>query len=96
MAGRLLVETRLGETRVALMENGVLNEFSVEREAGGGDVGNIYLGRVENVLPGMQAAFIDIGEDKNAFLAADDFAFAFSDFGTDAERVKARVSGQPI
>lgn len=96
MAERLLVETRLGETRVALMENGVLNEFSVEREAGGGDVGNIYLGRVENVLPGMQAAFIDIGEDKNAFLAADDFAFASSDFGTDAERVKARVSGQPI
>ena len=73
MAGRLLVETRLSETRVALMENGVLNEFSVEREAGGGDVGNIYLGRVENVLPGMQAAFIDIGEDKNAPLSANIF-----------------------
>lgn len=96
MAGRLLVETRPGETRVALMENGILSEFSVEREAGGGDVGNIYLGRVENVLPGMQAAFIDIGDEKNAFLAADDFPFASSDFGTDAERVNAHVSGQPI
>ncbi len=56
------------ETRVALLEDGQLMEFSVERSESGHLVGNIYKGRVKNVLPGMQAAFVDIGRDKNAFL----------------------------
>ncbi|MBP2634936.1 MAG: rng [Firmicutes bacterium] len=56
------------ETRVALLENGQLMEFSVERSESGHLVGNIYKGKVKNVLPGMQAAFVDIGREKNAFL----------------------------
>lgn len=56
------------ETRVALLEDGELMEISVERSENGPLVGNIYKGKVKNVLPGMQAAFVDIGRDKNAFL----------------------------
>jgi len=56
------------ETRVALMEDGELMEISVERSDNGHLVGNIYKGKVKNVLPGMQAAFVDIGRVKNAFL----------------------------
>ncbi|NMG01948.1 ribonuclease G [Azoarcus taiwanensis] len=56
------------ETRVALVEQGVVQELHVERTANRGIVGNIYLGRVVRVLPGMQSAFIDIGLDRTAFL----------------------------
>ena len=56
------------ETCVALLEEDKLVEFSVERSESGHLVGNIYKGRVKNVLPGMQAAFVDIGREKNAFL----------------------------
>ncbi|HWR41190.1 MAG TPA: Rne/Rng family ribonuclease [Patescibacteria group bacterium] len=60
------------ETRMALLEDGELTEVSVERSESGHIVGNIYKGKVKNVLPGMQAAFIDIGRDKNAFLYVGD------------------------
>ena len=56
------------ETRVALVEQGVVQELHVERTANRGIVGNIYLGRVVRVLPGMQSAFIDIGLERTAFL----------------------------
>lgn len=60
------------ETRMALVEDGELIEASVERTEAGHIVGNIYKGKIKNVLPGMQAAFIDIGRDKNAFLYVGD------------------------
>jgi ribonuclease G len=56
------------EIRVGILENSVLVELVIERSAHQGLVGNIYKGRVENVLPGMQAAFVNIGQDKNGFL----------------------------
>ncbi|RED87727.1 Rne/Rng family ribonuclease [Cohnella phaseoli] len=59
-------------TQSALMEDGVLTEFAVERTEGASLIGNLYKGRVVNVLPGMQAAFVDIGLTKNAFLYVDD------------------------
>ena len=62
------------ETRVALIESGILSEFYVERERERGTVGNVYKGKVLRVLPGMQAAFVDIGEEKAAFLYAGDIA----------------------
>jgi ribonuclease G len=62
------------ETRVALIENGILTELFIERERERGIVGNVYKGKVLRVLPGMQAAFVDIGEDKAAFLYAGDIA----------------------
>ncbi len=62
------------ETRVALIENGILSELYLERERERGTVGNVYKGKVLRVLPGMQAAFVDIGEEKAAFLYAGDIA----------------------
>jgi ribonuclease G len=56
------------ETRVALLHQGVVQELHIERTNGRGIVGNIYLGRVVRVLPGMQSAFIDIGLERTAFL----------------------------
>lgn len=62
------------ECRVALIEGGVLAELYLERERQRSCVGNVYKGRVLRVLPGMQAAFVDIGEEKAAFLYAGDIA----------------------
>ena len=72
MTKEILINIGIDENRVALMEDGVLAEFLVERSDEQRRAGNIYRGKVENVLPGMQAAFIDIGEEKNAFLYIDD------------------------
>ncbi len=72
MSGELLINVTPSETRVALIENGVLQEVHVEREAKRGLVGNIYLGKVIRVLPGMQAAFVEINLEKAAFLHASD------------------------
>lgn len=72
MSSELLINVNPSETRVALIENGSLQEVHIEREAKRGKVGNIYLGKVIRVLPGMQAAFIDINLDKAAFLHASD------------------------
>ncbi len=60
------------EPKVAIFEGGVLVEVDVDRPQGRRIVGNIYKGRVQNVLPGMQAAFVDIGLERNAFLFVDD------------------------
>jgi len=70
----ILVNVTPRETRVAVIENGVLQELHLERMLSRGIVGNIYKGKVVRVLPGMQAAFVDIGLDKNGFLHAVDIA----------------------
>ncbi len=67
----MLISHDSGETRVALLEDGELVELYVERPKRSA-VGNVYLGKVKDVLPGMQAAFVDIGLDKNAFLYVDE------------------------
>ncbi|SQI43297.1 Ribonuclease G [Leminorella richardii] len=72
MTAELLVNVTPSETRVAFIEGGILQEVHIDRESKRGIVGNIYKGRVSRVLPGMQAAFIDIGLDKAAFLHASD------------------------
>ncbi len=72
MTIELLVNITLSETRVAYIDDGILQEMHIERGSKRGIVGNIYKGRVNRVLPGMQAAFIDIGLDKTAFLHASD------------------------
>jgi ribonuclease G len=68
----ILINVTPRETRVALVENGVLQEIYIERSARRGLVGNIYKGRVCRVLPGMQAAFVDVGLERAAFLHASD------------------------
>jgi len=64
----ILVNVTPQETRVAVIEQGVTQEVHVERASSRGLVGNIYMGRVTRVLPGMQSAFIDVGGDRAAFL----------------------------
>ena len=70
----ILINVTPRETRVAVIENGVLQELHLERSLSRGIVGNIYKGKVVRVLPGMQAAFVDIGLEKNGFLHASDIA----------------------
>ncbi|MBN2060205.1 MAG: Rne/Rng family ribonuclease [Deltaproteobacteria bacterium] len=72
MGNALIINTRPHETRVALVENGVVVELHIERVTGHELMGNIYHGKVARVLPGMQAAFIDIGQDRTAFLYVSD------------------------
>ncbi len=72
MFREILVQAAGPETRVAVIEDGQLAEIYVERSNYQGLVGNIYKGIVQNVLPGMNAAFVDIGLEKNAFLYVDD------------------------
>jgi len=68
MSKELVINTTSQETRVALLENGHIAELYIERKRERGIVGNIYKGRVIRVLPGMQAAFVDIGLEKAGFL----------------------------
>jgi len=75
----LLVERRPKETRLAVMEDKTLLEMHIERDKDDTLTGNIFLGRVQTVLSGMQAAFLDIGLEKNAFLYASDFTPAEAD-----------------
>jgi ribonuclease G len=72
MTNELILNARPHETRVALVENGTVVELYVKRGSEQELVGNVYLGRVLRVLPGMQAAFVDIGIDKPAFLYVTD------------------------
>ncbi|MDH3338694.1 MAG: S1 RNA-binding domain-containing protein, partial [Gammaproteobacteria bacterium] len=68
----ILINVTPNEVRAALLENGVLQEVYVERAARRGVISNIYKGHVSRVLPGMQAAFVDIGLPRTAFLHASD------------------------
>jgi ribonuclease G len=72
MSEEILVNVNPRETRAALLENGVLQEVFIERASRRGLTSNIYKGRVQRVLPGMQAAFVDIGLERTAFLHASD------------------------
>ncbi|HEY5624625.1 MAG TPA: ribonuclease E/G, partial [Gammaproteobacteria bacterium] len=74
MREEILVNVTPREVRAALLENGVVQEVLIERASRRGLVSNIYKGRVSRVLPGMQAAFVDIGIERTAFLHASDIA----------------------
>ena len=74
MPKELIVSVNGREKKIAIVENGKVSEFYIERGEGGqGIVGNIYKGRVMRVLPGMQSAFVDIGLERDAFLYVSDF-----------------------
>jgi ribonuclease G len=71
----LVISCDIAETRVALIESGIIAELHIERHGAtpkGGTVGDIYLGKVTRVLPGLQAAFVDIGLERAAFLHVED------------------------
>lgn len=79
------------EVRVALLEDGALAEFYLERDQRGGLAGRVYKGRVTRVLPGMQAAFVDIGLEKAGFLHVSDFREDADDFGPAAAALGEEV-----
>lgn len=78
MGEEILINVTPREVRAAVLENGVLQEIFIERAARRGLISNIYRGKVSRVLPGMQAAFIDIGLERTAFLHASDIVAATS------------------
>ncbi len=77
----------MGQSRLAVIEDGALCELYIERPDTSNLAGNIYIGRVENVLPGMNAAFVDIGIGKNGFLCAGDIPAVARDDASLAERI---------
>ena len=99
MTQTILMESVRRETRLAVIENGALCELYVERPDADDAIGSIYLGRVENVLPGMNAAFVDIGMEKNSFLYAGDIQVGDRELQRqlDGVRIEALVKpGQEI
>ena len=79
MTTEILINATSYEVRLALVEDGNLSEFHMQRPTEKGLMGNIYKGKVVRVLPGMQAAFVDIGLDRTGFLYVDDVCLATSD-----------------
>jgi len=72
MENLILINVTFNETRVAVTENGTLVELYIERKSHPRTVGNIYKGKVGKVVPGMQAAFIDLGLDRSGFISVED------------------------
>jgi ribonuclease G len=92
----ILVNVTPRETRVAVIENGMLQEVHVERALRRGYVGNIYKGRVSRVMPGMQAAFVEIGLERAAFLHASDIVRSMPTLVGEAADNGAAPPAQPI
>ena len=85
MSEEILVNVTPRETRVAVIENGMLQELHIERGWRRGVVGNIYKGTVQRVMPGMQAAFVEVGLERAAFLHANDIVRSSPDAVVDGE-----------
>jgi len=95
MINEMIVDVNPGEIRVGILEDKELAEIHIERMSHQGLVGNIYRGKVSSVLPGMQAAFIDIGYEKNAFLYVGD-AIAQKEYSDDEIDVYRDYTGYNI
>ena len=78
----ILINYTPRETRAAILSDGILQEILIERAVSRGLVGNVYLGKVVRVLPGMQSAFVDIGLERTAFLHVADIAEAHTETGS--------------
>src|SRR5207253_2024513 len=98
MSNILVINASGQETRVALIEQGTISEYYLERKNEKGIVGNIYKGKVVRVLPGMQAAYVDIGLDKAAFLYVGDIVSdpTFPGFSEEMDIKAGSVEGDPL
>jgi ribonuclease G len=94
MSEEILINVTPQETRIAIVENGVLQEIWIERSRKRGLVGNIYKGRVSRVMPGMDAAFVDIGLEKAAFLHASDVGVVVEEMAEDGIATRRETIGQ--
>ncbi|MGH8941040.1 MAG: Rne/Rng family ribonuclease, partial [Actinomycetes bacterium] len=93
----ILINWSPQETRVAVVENGAVQELHVERTLERGLVGNVYLGKVQNVLPSMEAAFVDIGKGRNAVLYAGEVNWDAAGLDGQPRRIElALKSGDPV
>ncbi|TAG35456.1 MAG: ribonuclease G [Polaromonas sp.] len=92
----ILINWSPQETRVAVVEHGALQELQVERTLERGLVGNVYLGKVARVLPGMQSAFIDIGLDRAAFLHVADLMSSINNRHLEANTTHPTIAPKPI
>jgi ribonuclease G len=102
MAGnQIVINIDIGEIRVAIIENGIVTELHIERRGDRNVVGDVYLGKVTRVLPGMNAAFVDLGLERAAFLHVDDalpdeeFRAAMMGDDDDPEDIIAEVEAPP-
>ncbi|MGQ4424970.1 ribonuclease E/G, partial [Streptomyces violaceoruber] len=95
---RVMVVRQHGErTQIGVLEDGVLVEHYVNKEQATSYVGNVYLGKVQNVLPSMEAAFIDIGKGRNAVLYAGEVNFEALGMANGPRRIESALkSGQPV
>jgi len=99
MSTEILINSRRYEVRIAIVENGSLCEFHLQRPTEKGLIGNIYKGRVVRVLPGMQAAFINIGLERTGFLYVDDVYLSQNELDLrmlSAEQEHGKKSYSPI
>src|SRR5579859_4361480 len=96
MNEQILINVTPQETRVAVTELGAVQELHVERDSSRGIVGNVYLGRVCRVLPGMQSAFVEIGLPRAAFLHVADIWAARNGDGAERPIEKILAEGQSI
>ncbi len=92
MKREILINANPRETRVAILEDDQRVELLVDRPDARRMVGDIYLGKVEAVLPGIQAAFVNIGTEKSAFLHASDVVYAEGDGDGDGGAAATRAS----
>ena len=93
----MVVRQRAERTQIAVLEDGVLVEHYVDRGGHQSLVGNVYLGKVQNVLPSMEAAFVDIGKGRNAVLYAGEVNFDASGLEGESKRIESALkSGQSV
>jgi ribonuclease E len=93
----MVVRQRADRTQIAVLEDGVLVEHYVDKASHQSYVGNVYLGKVQNVLPSMEAAFVDIGKGRNAVLYAGEVNFDASGLEGESKRIESALkSGQSI
>src|SRR5690606_19693958 len=93
----MIIRRNAGRTQVAVLEDGVLVEHYVDRESNRSYVGNVYLGKVQNVLPSMEAACVDIGKGRNAVLYAGEVNFDSAGLEGQPKRIEAALkSGQSV
>lgn len=92
MPSELVINATLPEIRVALLEDGEISDLSIEYEKNKSIVGNVYKGRIVRVLPGMQAAFVDIGLERAAFLYVGDIVYEAEDEEEEPEEIRSTPS----
>jgi ribonuclease E len=97
VARTMLVRDREGRTQIVVLEDGVLVEHYVARKASASMIGNVYVGKVQNVLPSMEAAFVDIGKGRNAVLYAGEVNWDAAGLEGQPRRIElALKSGDPV